>query len=536
MWALRSDVAARISSAKRPVDQDRSAYRRRPWQRLGGSPRSSTRSIPRSFADAERGRRRATSRGSPAGSTTSPGSGWTPCGCPRSSGPRWPTMATTSPITATSTPCSGRSPTSTTCSPSSTDGACGCCSTSCRTTPRRSTRGSSRAARLETNPKRDWYVWRDPAPGGGPPNNWRRRVHRRTRRGPSTRRPASTTSTASSPSSLTSNWSNPEVEEAMHDVVRFWLDRGIDGFRIDVVHLIGKDPGLADDPPERAQWPHVVLNDHDSTHVLLRRLRRAGRLLLRATGSPSARSCLLDAPGGDLLRRRRRAAPRVQLPALLRAVDRGPRGAQRIDRTHRAARPRGAWPTWVLGNHDVPRLRTRLRQSDAACTGGRRAPAHPAGHAVPLRRRRARSRGRGGAAARTCSIPEVATDVAAPIPWDPEPPHGWDGATPWLPFPPHAGENARRRSATIPRRRSGCITTCSPFVASPRRCGRGRSRGSTRPTACSSTSASTDDDRRDRVRELRVRATATVDVQGTIQVSSVPGRAGKQFDGRPATR
>jgi glycosidase len=47
------------------------------------------------------------------------------------------------------------------------------------------------------------------------------------------------------------NWANPEVEAAMHDVLRFWLDRGVDGFRADVVHLIGKDPAYPDDP-ERA--------------------------------------------------------------------------------------------------------------------------------------------------------------------------------------------------------------------------------------------------------------------------------------------
>ena len=77
------------------------------------------------------------------------------------------------------------------------------------------------------------------------------------------------------------DWSNPEVEEAMREVVRFWLDRGIDGFRIDVVHLIGKDPALADHPPERAEWPHVVLNDHDSDPRAPPSPPAPGRLLLR---------------------------------------------------------------------------------------------------------------------------------------------------------------------------------------------------------------------------------------------------------------
>ena len=60
----------------------------------------------------------------------------------------------------------------------------------------------------------------------------------------------------------------------MHDVLRFWLDRGVDGFRADVVHCIGKDPGLPDDPPPVAGIPHSALNDVPVTHRRLRELRR----------------------------------------------------------------------------------------------------------------------------------------------------------------------------------------------------------------------------------------------------------------------
>ena len=70
------------------------------------------------------------------------------------------------------------------------------------------------------------------------------------------------------------NWANPEVEAAMHDTLRFWLDRGVDGFRMDVIHLIGKDPDLADDPDDLAALSHVVLNDRPETHDLLRRIRQ----------------------------------------------------------------------------------------------------------------------------------------------------------------------------------------------------------------------------------------------------------------------
>ncbi len=192
----------------------------------------------------------------------------------------------------------------------------------------------SRSSRA--NPKRDWYVWRDPAAGGGPPNNWRAEF---------TGGPAWTLDPATGqyylhcflPEQPDLDWSNPEVEEAMHGVVRFWLDRGIDGFRIDVVHLIGKDPALADHPPERAQWPHVVLNDHDSTHVLLRRLRRlidsySGDRVTVGEVVLSTRRVATYYGNGDELHLA------FNFPPLRARVDRGPVAG--LHRPHaRAARP-----------------------------------------------------------------------------------------------------------------------------------------------------------------------------------------------------
>ena len=70
------------------------------------------------------------------------------------------------------------------------------------------------------------------------------------------------------------NWRNPEVVAAMHDVLRFWLDRGIDGFRIDVIHCTGKDPSFADDPRCRAGQPLSDFNDQPYSHEVLRGLRK----------------------------------------------------------------------------------------------------------------------------------------------------------------------------------------------------------------------------------------------------------------------
>ena len=106
-------------------------------------------------------------------------------------------------------------------------------STSCRTTPRTSIRGSARAARRATMPKRDWYIWRDPAPDGGPPNNWLSRL-RRLAPGQFDEATGQYYYHAFLKEQPDLNWRNPEVRAAMHDVLRFWLERGVDGFRVDV--------------------------------------------------------------------------------------------------------------------------------------------------------------------------------------------------------------------------------------------------------------------------------------------------------------
>lgn len=98
-----------------------------------------------------------------------------------------------------------------------------------------------------TNEYRDWYVWRDPAPDGGPPNNWLSLFG-----GPAWQFDELTGqyylhSFLDKQPDL--NWDNPEVRTAMADVLRFWLDRGVDGFRVDAVRWISKDPELRDNPP-----------------------------------------------------------------------------------------------------------------------------------------------------------------------------------------------------------------------------------------------------------------------------------------------
>lgn len=96
------------------------------------------------------------------------------------------------------------------------------------------------------NPYRDFYLWRDPGPGGGPPNNWVSHFGG----------PAWTLDEDSGqywchlflPEQPDLNWANPAVAEAFDDILRFWCERGVDGFRIDVAHGMTKDPQMRDNP------------------------------------------------------------------------------------------------------------------------------------------------------------------------------------------------------------------------------------------------------------------------------------------------
>ncbi|GIU92956.1 MAG: oligo-1,6-glucosidase [Acidimicrobiia bacterium] len=218
------------------------------------------------------------------------------------------------------------------------------------------------------NPKRDWYVWRDPAPDGGPPNNWIA----------SFGGPAWTFDEATGQYYLHSflpeqpdlNWRNPEVEEAMFDVVRFWLERGVDGFRIDVAHRAMKDPLLRDNPPRRgpaagykvepeyASQEHIFDVAHPDVHLLFRRLRRLvdtydDRFLVGEIHE-------YDWPvwgsyyGWEL--------DELHMPFNfgLLPVGLDPDGIRRTALGIEAALPGGAWPNWVVGNHDEPRITRRL--------------------------------------------------------------------------------------------------------------------------------------------------------------------------------
>src|SRR3954451_7938723 len=114
------------------------------------------------------------------------------------------------------------------------------------------------------NPKRDWYVWRDE------PNNWRssfKAVGGAWTFDETTRQWYLHSFLPEQPDL---NWDNPAVRAAMHDVLRFWLDRGIDGFRLDAISSIAKDPLLRDNAGAARRHDE----DWDTIHERLRGIRR----------------------------------------------------------------------------------------------------------------------------------------------------------------------------------------------------------------------------------------------------------------------
>jgi alpha-glucosidase len=225
----------------------------------------------------------------------------------------------------------------------------------------------SRASR--TSPKRDWYYWRDPGPDGSPPNNWRSVFGG----------PAWTFDEATGQYYLHSflkeqpdlNWRNPEVVAAMHDVLRFWLRRGIDGFRIDVLGMILKHPELADNPvnPDYEPWmpdERKVL-DHNTVNYpdVYDAVEGLRAVLDEFPGSVAVGEVF---GGSDVIARYHGGNELSGLhlafnfQIIMRAGIKTPWDAgliRGIVTTLEATLPHGAQPCYAFNNHDQPRIVSR---------------------------------------------------------------------------------------------------------------------------------------------------------------------------------
>ena len=223
------------------------------------------------------------------------------------------------------------------------------------------------------SPKRDWYIWRDPAPDGGPPTNWtsffggsawtldettgQYYLHQFLKEQPEL------------------NWANPAVRAAIAGAVRFWLKRGVDGFRVDVIWLLGKHQAFLDEPlaqevsflpgqQAHGRLRHIYTQDQPETHGFIHGLRQVldeysapgqERVMVGEIYLPLDRLMTYYGPP---------EAPECHMPfnfLLLQLTDWTAESVRALVETYDAACVRaGGWPNWVLGNHDQSRFRSRL--------------------------------------------------------------------------------------------------------------------------------------------------------------------------------
>ncbi|HEV2238962.1 MAG TPA: alpha-amylase family glycosyl hydrolase [Ktedonobacterales bacterium] len=228
----------------------------------------------------------------------------------------------------------------------------------------------SRASRQ--SPKRDWYFWADGKADGAPPNNWLSIFG-----GPAWTFDPTTGQWYRHtflPQQPDMNWRNPDLRRAMLDTLRFWLDRGVDGFRIDAAHHILKDPLLRDNPPNPTddfslQKPigayDSQIHRYDGGDPEVHQLFREVRAILDAYSAERPRMAVGEIQVFDWsewVKFYGAALDEFHLPfnfALVRHPFTGPEVRAVVDGLE-AALPPGAWPNYVLGNHDEPRIATRF--------------------------------------------------------------------------------------------------------------------------------------------------------------------------------
>ncbi|RPJ87066.1 MAG: DUF3459 domain-containing protein [Acidobacteria bacterium] len=213
------------------------------------------------------------------------------------------------------------------------------------------------------NPKRSWYIWKDGSPDR-PPNNWlsifggsawewddrtdQYYYHAFLKEQPDL------------------NWRNPEVQQAMLDAIRFWLERGVDGFRIDVIWHLIKDSLFRDNPanpcytPDQSPYLSLLTRysaDQPEVHDVIKRIRDVvdsygERVLLGEIYLPVERAIEYYGREGSGLH-----LPfnfqLIQLPWNAAAISRAIEDYERQLPTY-------GWPNWVLGNHDKPRVASRI--------------------------------------------------------------------------------------------------------------------------------------------------------------------------------
>lgn len=220
------------------------------------------------------------------------------------------------------------------------------------------------------NPKRDFYIWKAKT-GNRPPNNWYAAFGGR----------AWTLDKRTDSYYLHSflkeqpdlNWRNEEMVEAFFQEMVFWLDMGIDGFRLDVINLIFKDAGFMDNPCGWGGRPrpydlqvHVYDRDQPETHEALKRFRKlidgyderilVGEIMVENPGSPEIAASYLG-EGDDELH--------LSFDFSLSLLPWDAKKWRTAATEWYAKIPPDGWPSWVLSNHDIKRAFTRFKEIPA---------------------------------------------------------------------------------------------------------------------------------------------------------------------------
>jgi alpha-glucosidase len=224
------------------------------------------------------------------------------------------------------------------------------------------------------NPRRDWYIWHDPRPDGGPPNNWASEFG-----GPAwtlDERTGQYYYHAYLTQQPDLNWRDPQVVAAMLSVLRFWFDRGVDGFRVDAIHRLFEDARLRDDianpdwqegmsPTRQLLRTHSM--DQPEVHEAIASMRKVAdafakkRLLIGEAYLPIERLVAYYGVG----------LSGFHLPFNFHLISTNwqPKAIASLIETYEVALPKGGWPNWVMGNHDKSRVATRLGPAQVRIAG-----------------------------------------------------------------------------------------------------------------------------------------------------------------------
>jgi len=225
-----------------------------------------------------------------------------------------------------------------------------------------------------SNPRADWYVWADPRPDGGPPNNWLSIFGGIAWKWEPRRAQYYLHNFLSSQPDL--NFHNPEVRRAALDNVRFWLDRGVDGMRLDAINFCFHDRQLRDNPPKPLEqrtgrgFPadnpyayqyHVYNNTRPENVPFIEELRRltdrySGAVTLGEISAEDSNATIAEytRPGRLHMGYSFELLSSEHSPAHIRATVEGALAASAE-----------AWPCWSISNHDVQRVVSRWGRPDS---------------------------------------------------------------------------------------------------------------------------------------------------------------------------